>query len=275
MDISNINFKNEKFFKVYKFLFEDDRFKNLSIDAKVIYSLIVERNSLSIKNNLKCKDGNYYIILKNKEIQSILNCGSQKAVKVLNELELVNLIVKKKQGLNKPNLIYLKSQFLTCENHNSKDVKITTQENGKSHLNKNNINKTDINNINISKTDIKSGALAPDNNGDMKITTQKQYSIPLKNGEYYNIYNDHIELYKSLYPNINVEQELRNIVGWNLANINKRKTLKGIKKHINLWLQKANSKALEKAISFNKINQNNKQENKYEPKYSANDFFNS
>ena len=275
MDISNINFENEKFFKVYKFLFEDDSFKNLSVDAKVIYSLIVERNSLSIKNNLKCKDGNYYIILKNKEIQSILNCGSQKAVKVLNELELVNLIVKKKQGLNKPNLIYLKSQFLTCENHNSKDVKITTQENGKSHLNKNNINKTDINNINISKTDIKSGALAPDNNGDMKITTQKQYSIPLKNGEYYNIYNDHIELYKSLYPNINVEQELRNIVGWNLANINKRKTLKGIKKHINLWLQKANSKALEKAISFNKINQNNKQENKYEPKYSTNDFFNS
>ena len=275
MDISNINFKNEKFFKVYKFLFEDDRFKNLSIDAKVIYSLIVERNSLSIKNNLKCKDGNYYIILKNKEIQSILNCGSQKAVKVLNELELVNLIVKKKQGLNKPNLIYLKSQFLTCENHNSKDVKITTQEMGKSHLNKNNINKTDINNINISKTDIKSGALAPDNNGDVKITTQKQYSIPLKNGEYYNIYNDHIELYKSLYPNINVEQELRNIVGWNLANINKRKTLKGIKKHIKLWLQNANSKALEKAISFNKINQNNKQENKYEPKYSTNDFFNS
>lgn len=275
MDISNINFENEKFFKVYKFLFEDDSFKNLSVDAKVIYSLIVERNSLSIKNNLKCKDGNYYIILKNKEIQSILNCGSQKAVKVLNELELVNLIVKKKQGLNKPNLIYLKSQFLTCENHNSKDVKITTQENGKSHLNKNNINKTDINNINISKTDIKSGALAPDNNGDMKITTQKQYSIPLKNGEYYNIYNDHIELYKSLYPNINVEQELRNIVGWNLANINKRKTLKGIKKHINLWLQNANSKALEKAISFNKINQNNKQENKYEPKYSTNDFFNS
>lgn len=266
-----MNFENEKFLKVYKFLFEDEKFIKLSIDAKVIYSIMLERNYLSIQNNLR-DDSGYYIILKNTEIQKILNCGSQKAVKILNELELVNLIEKKKQGLKKPDLIYLKSYFLNCENHNSKNVKITTQEFGKSLSNNININKNNIKKIDINK--IKSGALAPDNNRVVKITTQEQqqqiFKIPLKNGDYYTLYQEQVEFYKSLYPNINIEQELRNIIGWNIANLNKRKSLKCIKKHINFWLQKSNSNALEKQENFN---QKEKCSNVvYEPNYSKDDF---
>ena len=68
-----MNFENEKFLRVYKFLFENEKFNKLSTDGKIIYSLMLERNDLSIQNNLKDEIG-YYIIMKNKEVQSILNC---------------------------------------------------------------------------------------------------------------------------------------------------------------------------------------------------------
>lgn len=153
--------ENEKFLKFYKFIFEDKQYKKLSIEVKVLYNLMIKRYKLSYINNLK-DENSFYIIFKIIEIQNILNCGSQKAVKTLNELELIGLINKKKRGAN-PHLIYL-SQLqkqnindVNCENHNN---------------NKININKTDINK--------KSGDLAPDN--------KQVFKIPLKNDEYYNVY---------------------------------------------------------------------------------------
>ena len=67
---------------------------------------------------------------------SALNCAEQKAIKLLSELEKkAGLIERKRQGLGKPNLIYVKnfisavdSQLLNCENHNSGTMEITTQE---------------------------------------------------------------------------------------------------------------------------------------------------
>ena len=107
----------------------------------------------------------------------------------------------------------------------------------------------------------------------MKITTQEQeqlFKIPLKNGEYYILCQEQVDIYKNLYPNINIEQELKNIIGWNLSNVNKRKTIKGINNHINSWLQKSNSNALEKQENFN---QKEKCVNVvYEPNYSKDDF---
>ena len=250
--------ENKKFFKLYKFLF-DKEFKETSSEAKIIYSIMIERNNLSIINSLKDNKG-YYIIMKNTEIQDILNCGKQKAINILNELEQANLIERKRQGLNKPNLIYLN----TYENDTLTSTKTELQEIEQAYIKEyenHTQNNTNINKIDINKTDIKSGALAPDN---------KIYSIPLKNGVYYNLYDKHIELYKTLYPNINVEQEIKNIIGWNLANVNKRKTLKGIQKHINFWLQRANNNAIEKDnINFKQ------KDNRYEPNYSKNDFFNA
>ncbi len=274
-----MNLQNEKFLKVYKFLFEDEKFIKLSIDAKVTYSIMLERNYLSIQNNLR-DDNGYYIILRITEIQKILNCGNQKAGKILNELELVGLIDKRKQGSSNPDLIYLKNfkvkcENQKCENHTTNDVKCENQKCENHIYNKTNINKTNINKTNISKNNIQSGALAPDNNRVVKITTQEQgqkqiFKIPLKNGDYYTLYQEQVEFYKSLYPNINIEQELRNIIGWNIANLNKRKSLKGIKKHINFWLQKSNSNALEKQENFN---QKEKCVNVvYEPNYSKDDF---
>ena len=184
--------EDEKFFKFYKFLFEDEKFEKLSIEGKVLYNLMLERYKLSIQRERK-DDNGHYIILRITEIQKILRCGSQKAVKILNELELVGLIDKRKRGLTNPDLIYLRNfNKVNYENQNFEN---------------HNTNKVNTNKINISKTDIISGALAQDNKGVVKITTQQQkiYTIPLKNGDYYNLYEEYIELYKELYPNINIE----------------------------------------------------------------------
>ena len=271
--------EDEKFLKFYKFLFEDEKFEKVSIEGKVLYSLMLERYKLSIQRERKYDSG-YYIILRITEIQKILRCGSQKAVKVLNELELVGLIDKRKQGSTNPDLIYLKNfNKVNCENQNFENQHTNTMNCENQNFENHNNNKTNNNKINskinISKTNIQSGALAPDNKGVVIFTTQEQveqqiFKIPLKNGDYYTIYQEQIEIYKNLYPNINIEQELRNIIGWNMANINKRKSLKGINKHINLWLQKSNSNVLEKQENFN---QNKKDEN-YKPNYSKDDFFN-
>ena len=71
-----------------------------------------------------------------------LNCAEQKAIKLLSELEKkAGLIERKRQGLGKPNLIYVKnfisavdSQLLNCENHNSGVMKTTIQEFPKSQF---------------------------------------------------------------------------------------------------------------------------------------------
>ena len=94
----------------------------------------------------------------------------------------------------------------------------------KTNINKTKYNKTDINN--------KSETLASDN--------EMVFQIPLKGNSYYSLNKQDIDIYKSLYPNIDTEQEIRNIIGWNIANPSKRKTEVSIKKHINAWLSKAN-----------------------------------
>lgn len=119
MDTNNNNFKfytgNEvesfSFFKIPKALFSDDRFKELSSEAKILYGLMLDRLSLSIKNNWHDEDGRIYIIYKIDSIMKDLNCKKDKAILVLSELDEkmgVGLIRKVKVGFGMPNRIYVK-----------------------------------------------------------------------------------------------------------------------------------------------------------------------
>jgi len=65
-------------------------------------------------------------------------------------------------------------------------------------------------------------------------------SLPLnKNGTFYQVTEEEASHYKELYPGVNVEQELRNMVGWLESNPAKRKTQNGVRSFINRWLSKA------------------------------------
>ena len=150
------------FYRVPKILFTAECFKELSCEAKVLYGLLLDRMSLSMKNHWLDEEERVYIIFTVEEIAELLNCGTQKAVKLLKELDSekgIGLIEKKRLGLGRPNVIYVKnflvqkndeensdtSDLQNCENHNSGVVKTTIQECPKSQSNNTDINKTENN----------------------------------------------------------------------------------------------------------------------------------
>lgn len=144
------------FYRIPKVLFTEERFKSVSAEAKVLYGLLLDRMSLSAKNGWQDKENRVYIIFTIEDIMEAMGCADQKAGKLLHELESkCRLIERKRQGLGKPNLIYVKnfvtpseSRFLNRENHDSGEVEITDQEPLKSQS-----NNTEYNNTDISDTD--------------------------------------------------------------------------------------------------------------------------
>lgn len=98
--------KNDSFYKLPKVLFSDDRYKDLSTDAKVLYSLLLDRNSLSVKNGWFDNHG-YYQYFTIKECKGKLNFSHDKIIKLFKELETNGLILRKRQGKGKPSIIYV------------------------------------------------------------------------------------------------------------------------------------------------------------------------
>ena len=142
------------FYRLPKALIENKLYVGMSAEAKLLYTLFLDRAALSASNNWRDELGRIYIIYPVEDIMRVMGCGNQKAAKILVELEQeYGLIERKKQGFCKPNLIYVKSvcsvvlnsHLQTCENHISGSVKITRPEVLKSHINNTNINKTNNN----------------------------------------------------------------------------------------------------------------------------------
>ena len=78
------------FYRVPKVLFTESCFKTLSCEAKVLYGLMLDRMSLSIKNRWLDSEDRVYIIFTVEEIAELMNCGTQKAVKLVKELDSSN-----------------------------------------------------------------------------------------------------------------------------------------------------------------------------------------
>ena len=152
------------FYRVPRLLIKDERFKKLSSDAKLLYGLMLDRMSLSIKNKWFDDNNRAYIIYTISSIMEDLGCGKEKAVKVLAELDNtkgIGLVEKVRRGLGKPDIIYVKnfassegnvdkkevvntdkitevgkSDFRKSENQTSRSQKTGLQEVGKSDLKK-------------------------------------------------------------------------------------------------------------------------------------------
>ena len=99
------------FIKLPKCLVEDECFIELSMDAKLLYAFFLDRVSLSIKNGWIDNQGRVFIYYSIKNICENLNCGTQKACKLLDEFEKVGALERKRQGLGRPNKLYLKKMF--------------------------------------------------------------------------------------------------------------------------------------------------------------------
>ena len=100
------------FYRVPRLLIKDERFKGLSSDAKLLYGLMLDRMSLSMKNGWLDDENRAYIIYTIDNIREDLGCSKEKAVKVLAELDAdkgIGLVEKIRRGLGKPDIIYVKN----------------------------------------------------------------------------------------------------------------------------------------------------------------------
>ena len=163
------------FNKIPKLLFTEEYFKKVSVEAKVLYGLMLDRMSLSMKNQWFDTEGRAYIYYSLEDIMDAMGCSNKKAISIMKELDIesgIGLIEKKRQGQGKPTMIYLKQfmiqdaqkcnnyisgeksaisevknlHVLKCKNVMSRSEGITLQEVKNIHTNKNNINNTELSN---------------------------------------------------------------------------------------------------------------------------------
>ena len=100
------------FYRVPRLLIKDERFRGLSSDAKLLYGLMLDRMSLSMKNGWLDDENRAYIIYAVENIMEDLGCSKPTCTKVIKELDADNgigLIEKKRRGLGKPDIIYVKN----------------------------------------------------------------------------------------------------------------------------------------------------------------------
>ena len=96
-----------RFYRIPKAFFKTEKYKTLSLYAKVIYGFLDDRRELSLKNNWVDSDDNIYLIFTRKEIQEMLCLSNVPVTNAFKELNKFGLIEEVIQGLNKPNLIYV------------------------------------------------------------------------------------------------------------------------------------------------------------------------
>lgn len=110
------------FYRVPRLLIKDERFKGLSSDAKLLYGLMLDRMSLSMKNGWLDDENRAYIIYAVENIMEDLGCSKPTCIKVIKELDADNgigLIEKKRRGLGKPDIIYVKNFASMSENESA------------------------------------------------------------------------------------------------------------------------------------------------------------
>jgi hypothetical protein len=100
------------FYRVPRLLIKDERFKGLSSDAKLLYGLMLDRMALSMKNGWLDEENRAYIVYAVENIMEDLGCSKPTCIKIMRELDTVKgigLIEKKRRGLGKPDIIYVKN----------------------------------------------------------------------------------------------------------------------------------------------------------------------
>ena len=96
------------FYRLPKALITDDRFKDISNNSKLLYGLMLDRMSLSVRSGWFDEENRVYIKYSLKSIMADLNCSKMTAVNMLKELQAIGLIdVEQKNGL--ANIIYVKN----------------------------------------------------------------------------------------------------------------------------------------------------------------------
>ena len=108
------------FIRIPKSMIVDPMFADLSVNAKLLYGVLLDRMNLSMKNKWFDSENRVYIIYQISEIMEDFNFSKKTAVRYLNELEDFGLVEKKRRGLGLPSLLYVKN-FIVLQDHSEPD----------------------------------------------------------------------------------------------------------------------------------------------------------
>lgn len=103
-----------KYIKLPRILFTDEKYKNLSLDAKIIYAFMLNRFSLSEFKGWKDKNGKTFIFYTSENLSLILGKSVRSISRYLGELKKANLIYSEKPSINRPTLYYLQKAEQFC-----------------------------------------------------------------------------------------------------------------------------------------------------------------
>lgn len=148
---------NHRYYQIPQELFVSSLYKDkLDLASKILYGFILDRLSLSAKNNWCDKDRNIYLIFTREEAGEKLNLSPKTITKAFKQLSDINLIEEKRQGFGKPNLIFVGkihheeiSKFINTKNLSYKSGKNYVSRTVKnSSLDMENLPPINTNNIN-------------------------------------------------------------------------------------------------------------------------------
>lgn len=142
------------FYRIPKALFTDERFRRISAEAKVLYGLLLDRMSLSVKNGWMDAENRVFIYFTLEDALELLCCGHTKAVALFAEVEKVGLIERKKQGQGKPTKIYVKNFVTGGEVQTSEKRKSRLPESRTLDFPKTDASNTEKNYTELSDTDL-------------------------------------------------------------------------------------------------------------------------
>lgn len=129
-----------RFYQMPKALFGNQTYKGLSLGAKATYSILRDRQDLSIKNNWVDESGYVYLNYSIETLSEILEVSNKTTIKFKRELVKYKLMVDRRMGQGKSNRMYilkpeLIANALMCNKYTSKSVECTSQEVKKVHTN--------------------------------------------------------------------------------------------------------------------------------------------
>lgn len=136
---------NEQFYQLPKALFTNPFYKNLPMSAKVMYALLRDRFNLSRNNGWVDENDDIFFIFAQEELQEALNISHPTCVKAMKKLVEYDLLDIVRQGLNKPNKLYIK-KLKIFTSHGSKKTLLPD-------VKKVNANKTELSKTELSKTE--------------------------------------------------------------------------------------------------------------------------
>lgn len=157
------------YYQIPQELFINSKYKDkLNSDSKILYAFLLDRLSLSQKNHWIDKEYKIYLIFTREEVQEKLNLSDKTVTKAFKQLSNVGLVEEKRQGLGKPNLIYVGKiqheesenfSFLNRKNYDSGNENITTLESE---------NLRGINTNNIKTNIINTDSINPNSNDELQ-----------------------------------------------------------------------------------------------------------